>query len=186
MCVCGCVFISACVWISAGWCEAFWSFSAKVPGSSFDGQPCLDVPKDRVCSDLSHKPHSIHSASVCCCCSVCIFTPVMDWEPVLQGPQKHASSLIQLPTRQSWRGNKRLGDSMVCFTQVSSHRAGTKKPINFGLRSYKLDFAFLSLPRKVSKLFPRFPTTGIPEVIPNPSCVRTNLYQILPQTSHCW
>lgn len=45
--------------------------------------------------------------------------------------------------------------------------------------TYKPDFTFLSFSLIVSKTFPTCPpVTGIPEVIPNPSCVTTHLCQI--------
>ena len=48
--------------------------------------------------------------------------------------------------RPSWRGNRRLGDSTVCFTQVSWHRGWTKRPINSEMCTYKLDFTSLPPP----------------------------------------
>ena len=82
--------------------------------------------------------------------------------------------------RPSWRGNRRLGDSTVCFTQVSWHRGWTKRPINSEMCTYKLDFTSLPPTLNVAKLsFPTsLPAACTPDVTPNPSSVRTHLSQI--------
>ena len=84
--------------------------------------------------------------------------------------------------RPSWRGNRRLGDSTVCFTQVSWHRGWTKRPINSEMCTYKLDFTSPFHPPllNVSKLFfpTSLPATCTPDVTPHPSSVRTHPSQI--------
>lgn len=41
------------------------------------------------------------------CVCVCVLTPIMDWQPLLQGPWKNSSSLIQLPQRVQLEGATR-------------------------------------------------------------------------------
>ncbi len=67
VCVCLCMYLWKCVnRRSPVWFEAFWNFSAKVPGSSFDGWPYLDISEASICSDLSQKKKpSLHSRCVC-------------------------------------------------------------------------------------------------------------------------
>lgn len=76
------------------------------------GRPLMDdltqtYPRPGVRSDLSQKPLSIHAVCVCARgVHMCVFTPVMDRELVLQGPQKNSSSMIQLPQQAELEGQQ--------------------------------------------------------------------------------
>lgn len=104
---------------------------------------------------------SLHSVGVCVCC-ICVFTPVLDRKPVLQGTQKNSSSLIQLPQQaELGGGDGRGGGQQEARGQHGLLHAGfltqvwTKRPINSEMCTYKLDFTFfIFFPFNVSKLFP--------------------------------
>lgn len=149
-CTVSCVFVCACFCVSVWspvWFKVFCNFSAKVPGSSFDSWPYLDVFKAGVHSDLSKKPLSIHAVCVCvrvCVVFMCVFTPLMYWEPVLQGPQQNNSSLIQLPQQAELEGQQEArGQHGLLHTSFLT-QGWTKRPINSEMCTYKLDFTFPS------------------------------------------
>lgn len=109
------------------WCglKGFETSLQKCQGHPIMDGLSLAVSKGRVCSDLSQKPLSIYALCLCACvcCIFYVFTPIKDWEPVLQGPQKKTVPLwFNYHSELSWRDNKRLWDSTVCFTQVSWHK----------------------------------------------------------------
>lgn len=170
-CVRACFFVPvliACVNV-----EAFWSFSANVPGSSFDGWPYLDISEALVCSYLKQKTHSIHAEWL----YVCVSSRLL-WTDSLfvRGHGKTVPLWFNYHSEYSWRGNKRLGDIMVWFTQVFWHRVEQR-----GLSALKRELTSLISPfrlflLKVSKLSPHaLSETAIPDVIPNPLCVRAHL-----------
>lgn len=86
---------------------------------------------------------------------VCVFMPVIDWKPVLLGPQKKTVPLwFNYHSEQSWRGNTRLGDIMVCFTQVFWHKVEQRGLSILKCALTSLISPFRLFPLNVSKLFP--------------------------------
>lgn len=103
------------------WFEGFRNFSAKVPGSSFDGWPffrCIQGSGLLWFESENHSPFMLCACVPVCVVFMCVFTPVMDWEPVLQGPQKK-QFLSDSITTASWAGGTTRGYGT---TRSASHR----------------------------------------------------------------
>lgn len=98
---------------------------------------------------LLETENSFHSCWVIVCVyvwygCVCVLTLVMDWQPLLQGPWKNSSSLIQLPQRVQLEGQQEArGHHGLVHTGFLT-QGWTKRPISSETCTYKLDFTFLS------------------------------------------
>lgn len=149
-------------------------------GSSFDGWPYLDISEALVCSYLKQKTHSIHAEWLYVCIFgmvVCVSSRLL-WTDSLfcRGHGKTAPLWFNYHSEYSWRGNKRLGDIMVWFTQVFWHRVEQRglSVLKRALTSLISPFCLFLL--KVSKLSPHaISETAIADLTPNPLCVRAHL-----------
>lgn len=131
---------------------------------------------------LLETENSFHSCWVIVCVyvwygCVCVSSRLL-WTDSLfcRGHGKTAPLWFNYHSEYSWRGNKRLGDIMVWFTQVFWHRVEQRglSVLKRALTSLISPFCLFLL--KVSKLSPHaISETAIADLTPNPLCVRAHL-----------
>lgn len=178
-----------CYWALLCSVKLFWWFSVK---SARDvlwwmallgyPKPVHNISKAWVCSNFSQKPR--------CVAFMCVFSPVMGWEPVLLGPQKKAFPLcFNYHNKPSCRGSGRLRDSTVCFTPVSWRKVEQKRPIISEMHTYKPDFTFRFFLLKDLFHLPRCkPTTLKGYLIPHVSqliCAKFSCRKLPYSSAHC-